>query len=256
MTDATAETQTEQVTQDVTFLNLGEVFNEPDESDASETTQADTDEEKGESESAEEKSATDAKVEPPSTDEAVGLKAALAAERRKRQEMKEELERFKSQAKEVPDPVSDPEGYAKYLDSRNSSDSLKTKIDLSRDIMLDAKDDYIEVEKVFMSMIVDGDGNIIDETLHKKFLSSPNPARFAYNTAKEHLEIQRLKSPDYRKQLEAEIRAQILAEQKAKGGGVSAVEVPDLTGATESGKNSKRTESRSELAEVFEDSVL
>ena len=44
-----------------------------------------------------------------------------------------------------------------------------------------------DMEKVFIDLVKDGEGNIKDESLHANFLKSPNPARFAYNHAKEHL---------------------------------------------------------------------
>lgn len=236
-----------QATDTGTIESLSDVFNDAEVSTESPPTdKVETKEEKGEqSESKEEDKGK--KVEPPSTEES-GLKAALAAERRRRQEAEEKL-RVKETVK-VPDPIEDPEGYAKHLEVQNGRNEFKTKIALSRDLMLDAKEDFIEKEKVFISLVADEEGNITDESLFRKFQNAPNPARFAYNHAKEHLDIQELKSPDYREKLRAEIRAEVEAELKGKKP-VSATEVPNLTKATAAGSNSEKVEELTELKDVF-----
>lgn len=229
-------------------LNLSDVFNESKEKVEE---SAEVEDEKGEE--AEEQPA-EQKVEPPSTEE-TGLKAALAAERRRRQEAEGKLREKEAGKAKVPDPIEDPEGYANHLQVENGRNEFKTKIALSRDLMIDTREDFIEKEKVFMGLVADEEGNITDESLFRKFQNAPNPARFAYNHAKEHLEVQELRSPEYREKLKAEIRAELEAELKGKKP-KSAVDVPDLTKATAAASNSTPVEELTELSDMFRDSKL
>tara|TARA_R110000822_G_scaffold77081_2_gene185096 strand:+ start:1884 stop:2684 length:801 start_codon:yes stop_codon:yes gene_type:complete len=260
-TETTQEVSTEEPTQDITSLNtIGDIFDDS----PSEAMKAEPEDEKGETEGETETEqepveAKSEEVETPATEETVGLKAALSAERRKRQEAEQKLN---AQKQEVPDPIENPEGYAEYIKTQHSQDTTSTKISLSRDMMMDANEDYADKEKVFMDLVgveYDDNGQAIavdDQKLYREFISSPNPARFAYNKAKEHLEVQRLKSPAYREQLRAELKAELEAELKQKDkGGVSATEVPDLTNATASGSNSQRLSSRDEISSVFSDAA-
>ncbi len=75
----------------------------------------------------------------------------------------------------------------------------------------------------------------------RKFQQSDNPAKFARDYAKEHESTAEMKDPKYRENLEAKIRADILAEieEKAKAG-ISVTDVPNLTGATAAGTNSEK----------------
>lgn len=231
------------------FLNISDVFNDSKvETKAEES--AETKDEKGEQ--SDEKADDKIKAESPSAEE-LGLKAALAAERRRRQEAEGKL-REKAAAK-APDPIEDPEGYANHLRAENGRNEFKTKIALSRDLMIDTREDFIEKEKVFMGLVADEEGNITDESLFRKFQNAPNPARFAYNHAKEHLEVQELKSPEYREKLKAEIRAELEAEGKVKKP-KSATEVPDLTKATAAASNLTAVEELTELSDMFRDSKL
>lgn len=183
----------------------------------------------------------DPKVETTATEQESGQMAALIAERRKRQEAENKLKEYEAK-KAVPDPIDDPEGYANHVKLDNQSAMLQTKITLSRDLMIDNTTDYAEKEAVFIGLVVDQDGKITNQSLLQQFQESANPARFAYQHAKEHLEVQQLKDPKYRENLEAELRLKILKELEAdasKSETLTAAQVPDLTTATASAKNSE-----------------
>ena len=242
-----------------------EAATDNDETEKGETEDVE-DEETGKTE-AESKDETEPETPSDDTSEAEkGLKAALTAERQKRQAAEARLKELQEK-KEAPDPLDDPEGFKQHLQDESNQARMKDRINLSRDMMIDSKgeSEYLEMEKVFYSLVadVDDEGNvasIIDETLHRKFLAAPNPARFAYNTAVEHLETQRLKSPDYQKQLREEIKAELKAEMEAERkkeadkSGVSAGEVPDLTGATGTASQSVTIEPEvSQIGDVFDD---
>ncbi len=244
-----------------TIESLSAVFNEP-EGKADDPQKADAakpDGEKGEAEGEKKDGAEGEgkKAESPSAETATAKERALQAEidriRAKNRKLEEGAKT--PEPVKVPDPIEDPEGYASHLQAESGRNEFKTKIALSRDLMLDTREDFIEKEKVFMGLVADEDGNIIDETLFRKFQNAPNPARFAYNHAKEYIEVQELKSPQYREKLRAEIRAELEAEFKGKKP-KSAVEVPDLTKATAAASNSSPVEELTELKDMFRDSKL
>lgn len=252
-----AEEITEVVSEDINSLSsLFDDSEEEVEVTATAETEVETEVEKGETEEVEVEAKAEAEtteeVETPATDQTVaGLKAALTAERTKRQEAEGKLKA--TEAKETaPDPIEDPEGYAEYLEARSDKSSLETRIAISRDVWMDAKDDYLEKEKVFMGLVADSEGNIADESLHKKFLASKNPAKFAYDHATEHQRLEVLRSPDYEAKLRAKIEAELLA--KVQPSGKRAVDVPDLTKATDSGSNSTPVETLATIDEMFKDS--
>jgi len=252
MTDEINTQESEQVTEGISALNIDDVFDDSDSNEA-ETVAAPVEEEKGvtEAKAEEPDPETVEAVETPATKDA-GLQAALIAERKKRQEAEKRLKEIES--KPLPDPISDPEGYAEGLKGQVNQDSMSTRIALSRDLMIDTKPDYLEKESVFMGLITDADGNITDTTLHQKFLSAPNPARFAYNHAIEHQEVQKLRNPSYIEQIKREAYEAGLRDAKKPK---SARELPDLTNATASGNNSVQVEkSYSSPMDVLADSPL
>lgn len=180
---------------------------------------------------------------------------ALTEERRKRQEAEKRAEELeakltKIEPEKVPDPVEDPEGYKQYMEDSRHLDALKVKVSLSRDVMLDLKTDYAEKENVFVEL---ARKNLF---LVQQMNASPNPAKFAYQTAVEHLETTKLRDPKYKETLKEEIRKEILAELKGTARKKSALDVPDLTQATAAGKNSDKTESLAELDDIMQGSPL
>lgn len=179
-------------------------------------------------------------------------KKAYLDEKRKRQEAEEKLAKFEQQEKEVvPDPVEDPQGYAKYLEGKQDRSSLALKINLSRDMMLslDAyKADYEELEGHFIEMAAK------NPALAVQMNASPNPAKFAYDTAKEDREIQKLKDPKYLEKLEAEITERVLKQLSDPDKRKAIVKLPDLTTATAKGSNTTPVPKLPELSEMFGDS--
>lgn len=261
MTDTTDTETQETVTEGIE--SLSDIFDDSKESETVET-EEETEEEKGETEEEE----TEEKSEESETKEAetpsaeiAGQTAALVAERKKRQALEVELKQYR-EGKKMPDPVDDPEGYAAHVQSMVSQETLRSRISISRNVLMDVKEDYLDKEKVFQDLIgaeYDDDGKITslkDEALHRKFLQSENPAKFAYDTAKEHLEIQQLKDPAYIQKIKDEAREEGRKAALSEKQKLSATQVPDLTKATESGKNSKKVETLPEIDEIFADSKL
>lgn len=266
MTDETVDTEVNEAVAET----LTDLFNDDKEEAPAETkAEAETESEKGEEtkpetvetkaeeteDKTEEKEAEP--VEKPST-ESVGLQAALVAERQKRQKAEAELKKLQEPEK-IPDVIEDPEGYAKYLEGKNDTTAQKTKIDLSRSIVLSMKDDYLEKEGVFMGLIGDiEDGKLVeitDQSLYEKFLASDNPALFAYDYAAKHQQVEKLSDPKYLEELIQERAAKIVAEQSVDTG-VKAEQVPDLTTAPAAGSNGVEPEKLVDLDDMFEENAV
>lgn len=186
-----------------------------------------------------------------------GQLAALLAERDKRQKLETELNDLKSKIEPevIPDPIEDPTGYAEFVRNQSVQSELQTRVNLSRDVMLEVDPDFARLEGVFMGMIMDNEGKVTDQSLLNQFQSAPNPAKFARDKAKEHEQIEAFKDPKYQENLEAEVRAKVLAEIAEAGKTTTATEVPDLTQSA-AGSNMTPQTSKTELGEIFEDAEL
>ena len=222
-------------------MEVDEVFSE-EEVEVTEPVEEVEEQEVETTEEAEEETPASEEPEEPTAES--GLQSALLAERRKRQDLEARL-REQEEREEVPDPTYDPEGYAKHMDARAEATTRKIKIDLSRDLMLESHDDFEAKEVVFMDLLkLDENGTPRNVTLYEDFIKAPNPARFAYNAAKEHLEVEEIRSPNYREKLKAELLAEIQAELKGEEStkGKSALDIPSLTSATSVNSNSNPAE--------------
>ena len=238
-----------------------DVFNEADEEISEETTQeAETvvEETEEEAEAKAEDESKETEEEPTSSpkDEVSGLKQALAAERQKRQEAQAQLKKQETPPEQIPDPVTDPQGYAEYQEQKGSARSLQDRIELTQDLMRDMHEDYDKYQAVFMGLVSsendDGSLRITDPALLAKFNASPNPAKFAYNHAKKHEEIETLSSPDYKENLRKELEAEVLAKLKAKG--LDVASLPNLTNAPASSKNDVIVDEKAkDVIDVFDD---
>jgi len=224
-----------------TLTGLGDVFNdEPEqkaEPEAKEVEKVESKDEEAETTAAEPGSQETAQIAALQA-QINGLKSGIAAERKKRQEVE----------KQIPDPVEEPEAYSEHLKTEQSNSELNLRINLSRDVYADLKDDFVEKESVFLGMVVDNEGNVTDPLLLAKFQQSPNPAKFAYDTAAEKMLLEEVKAPNYREKLKEELTAEIKAELAKER---KAVEVPDLTTTAAKGGNSEAEAAPVTLSNVF-----
>lgn len=244
MTDEIENTQDKVEDAEVQTQTIDDLFedkpekSEESKGDTEESTEAKAEEEKTDADKAKETTVAET---PAAKEESVPVKA-LTEERRKRQEaeartkeLEAQLSKQSPEPEKVPDPIDDPQGYAKFMEDKANQDALRTKVSLSRDIMLDLKEDYEEKEKVFMDLVK------TNPYLVQQMNASSNPAKFAYNTAAEHLETQKVRDPKYLEEMKAKWKEEFLAElkqQEGKPDKKSALDVPDLTKATAAGKNS------------------
>lgn len=208
--------------------------------------ESDKDEETGESEETE-----DSSSETPSEEEGSVPRKALLDERRKRQELEEKLRELEPADEEAPDPTDDPEGYEKYLRTKWEREQWQKTANRSRDRMIETHPDYAEKEQHFLFLANQ------DPSLVQKMNDDPDPAAFAYKTAKESLDkqekaiedrvIERLRKEGKLKESEKSGKSDKTAEAASK--------VSDLTSATGAGKNTGEEPIRESVdpADVFDD---
>jgi hypothetical protein len=146
--------------------------------------------------------------------------AALLDERDKRQKAEASAADLEKQLKELtkepeterPSVFDDEEGAFASIDGSFDQKLLNERFNMSREFMGLLKDDYAERENVFMELAKD------NPVLQKQLRESLNPAKFAYDTAVEHEQKQKLDEigdpEEFREKLREEIRAELEAEMK------------------------------------------
>ena len=238
---------------------LIDAFDDSDPKVEQEIVEPTEEEEKGE-EDAEPPAATEEKKEEEPT--SVPL-TALKDERSKRQSAEDklntaeqELAKYKQRSGDVPDPELDPVGFNDFMKDEAKVTKLNDRITMSAQIMSETKDDYAEMEAVFLGM-----GNK-DPKLFDSMKASKNPALFAYKTAKTVHDKQEAAKVTATEELKASIRADLMKEfdikpkpSEADKRKESALSTPNLTDATARGDNSTPVEtSKFESEELFKDS--
>lgn len=145
-------------------------------------------------------------------------KAAVIDERRKRQQeqaenerLRRELEAAKSQKpqEERPDVFEDPDGAFKHFENQLNSRLVEDRVLMSQEMMRMTKDDYDEMETIFVDL------QQKDPNLTQKLIGHAMPAKFIYETAKQHQQYEEMKDIDsYKAKIKEELRQELLAEQK------------------------------------------
>lgn len=217
--------------------------------DETEVTEADEVEETEETEKGvtEDKTEEEEEESPASDTEAKVPMSAFLGERQRRQRAEEQLK----QKAELPDPVTDQEGFQSYLEQVRTQD----KINMSTAWAKKTYEDYPEVEQKFLKMVVETDssgnlvrseeGNLIvkDQNLYEQFASADLPADFAYDYVKQVEAYTKKTSPDYESSLKEQARQELLAELKSKGAlVVDPSELPDLATVADVQSNNSLTE--------------
>jgi hypothetical protein len=176
--------------------------------------------------------------------------AAYYDEKRKRKELQEKLEALeKSNQKqdEGPDLFVDPKGFTEGLKNDLKNTLLHERINLSRELLMETKQDYAEKEAKFVELAQ------ANPALVSQMNSSANPAKFAYDLAKKELEKEaKLKLVEEIGDIEAfkqKLRDEILAE--VKGSGASPiVKKPSL--ATANAAKSNNATTGTTLEDIFD----
>lgn len=145
--------------------------------------------------------------------------AALLDERDKRQKIAKELEERDAKIAELskqpeterPDVFEDQDGAFQHIEQMLNTARAEDRFALSRDFMSMLKDDYEDKEQAFMDIAKD------TPSLREELWKSPNPARFAYETAVKHERLKELDNVDEVKdKMRAELREEVKAELQAE----------------------------------------
>lgn len=156
--------------------------------------------------------AEEPKQQQPSEDWEAKARAFMARaedERRKRQQLEEQLKQAKPEEK--PDFWADPDAAIGQLEQKFEQRLQAERATLSESMVRAQFADYDQKLDVFAEMVQ------ANPALSYQLAQSPNPALFAYKTAEKELKLRELGDPDeYRAKLEAEVRAKVEAELKEK----------------------------------------
>lgn len=156
--------------------------------------------------------------------------AALKAEREKRQKYERELAEYRQRAQQPAPQFSEaPEHYVQHLVQQTEQQLTARMLGA---LEAQAREVYPDYDEVFEVVQQHAQENPV---VVQQVLNAPNPAIAAYQLGKRIKELEAMKDPDaYRKQIEAEVRAKVLAEVEAeKAAKAKAAEAipPDLTAA-------------------------
>ena len=246
------EPETEEVTEEVTVETEADEVANDDDGDVEVETVEDEAQAEPEAEKAETTTAEDGQW----------TKSMALDERRKRQasddenrELRKQLDSLQAPKEAVkrPDVFDNQDADFAHQDKSVDARIVNERISMSREMMLVAKDDYTDMEGVFKDL-TDKNPVLID-----KMRSSTNPAKFAYDTAKNHTEAQKLSSPEYRAEQKEILRAEILAELKSEEPSAddvrntTATSTPNLTKTASNGSNTTPITKLDTVAEVFGD---
>ena len=160
------------------------------------------------------KESTDVKSEAPTKVEKSGsspdeqltaMKAELARIREKNRDLEQKLK----EPEKVPDLFEDPDGRLKYLEQTFDSKLEKTRLSISEEYAKDryGEDEYNEKLNVFMSLVEQSPSLVVD------MKNAPNPAKFAYDTARKHMLIEQIDDID---KMKANIKAETEKEVEAR----------------------------------------
>ena len=190
------------------------------------------------------------------TEEKLVPVAALKDERRKRQELEAKISKYEEvklvEKPARPDILEDQEGAFRHTESAVAEIILKERINLSREMMLSTKEDYEAMENVFVDMAKENPSLVIEMN------KNPNPAKFAYQKAKEHAEyseFQKVKETDeYKEFLEMKKSGKLekpIEDTPAQKRNKSVLSMPNLNKATAVASNSIRKMDVPTLDEMF-----
>lgn len=145
-------------------------------------------------------------------------------ERKKRQELERRLAEYERQIQQPkqqppppPDWIADPEGAAERMRLELAEQHYRFRVDTGFELLRERYADLDEVTDFFASVARQ------DPRLAAQVRDHPNPVKFAYDMGRKIKAMQEIGSdPDaYRKRLEDEVRAKVLAEmgqQPVEGG--------------------------------------
>lgn len=138
-----------------------------------------------------------------------GLKAAEAAERRKRQALEQQLAEKAQEQK--PDFWEDPEGRLAEVQSQFQQQLTAQKLDISEAFAREKYPDFDEKLQVFAGMAQE------NPVLYQQMAQQANPAEFMYRTSANQQKLKEMGDPTaYEAKLKERLRAEWEAERAAE----------------------------------------
>jgi len=132
-----------------------------------------------------------------------GIKAALLAERRKRQEIEQQLQQLQKQEE-------DP--YKEEIRRELREEIINQRLDMSEAFARDKYADFDDKLVIFEAMVQE------NPALYPQMRAQANPAEFAYKTATNQQKLQEMGDPTaYEQKLREKITAELEAKYSAKG---------------------------------------
>ncbi len=113
---------------------------------------------------------------------------------------------FQPEADEVPDPVVDPAGYADWVESRALARINTQRVAQSAQAARGRYQDFDQAVQAFQQMAQ------VNPMLEQMMLQQPDPAEWAYRTAKTHMEVAQYGGLDAA--VEARVQAALAAEME------------------------------------------
>lgn len=152
----------------------------------------------------------------PESKEAAGLKAGIAAERKKRQELEQKLRELEARqsvpAQEKREPVNFFENPQQYIANEVQGVRVAYLNALQED-MREKHEDYDEVT----ALVVDAAQT--NPQLQQRVFQAGNPAKEIYRIGKELQEAEKLRDPEaYKASLRADLEAEIMTKLRAELG--------------------------------------
>lgn len=142
---------------------------------------------------------------------AIALEAQLEESRRYWNSQQQTKQPAQQEMPEEPDPFTQPAEYRQFHDALRRKELFETRVLLSEEVMRSRYQDYSQAEEAFRIAASQ------DPDLAKRLVAHPIPAKFAYETGKRILSMQRV-GPDpeaFEKKIREEERQKVLAELKA-----------------------------------------
>jgi hypothetical protein len=199
--------------------------------------------------------------EPEQKEESKSWTQAMAIdERRKRQELERknqellaEIAGLKAPKQEEqkanrPDVFENPEQAFAYSEQLAEKKAFQRLVKLTEEDMREKHEDYEEMSNHFMKMASE------NPMLTQQLFNAANPAKFAYQIARNSIEMQKFNDPTYKESLKAQMKNEILAElvskQQVTEPTKSDIELPDFSKAT-SAKSGDKFPNDKSLEELF-----
>jgi hypothetical protein len=141
--------------------------------------------------------------------------AAAADERRKRQALEQEIAQLRAGPAKPAEPAKsfwdDPDGALKTEEQRRAADRIHVKLQTAEMIGRQRYQDFDAKIQVFRGLVQQ------NPALVQAWISSPDPAEYAYRLAANHEELQQVGGLEaMRKKIEEDTAARVRAEEEAK----------------------------------------